>query len=61
METKRKHISFKNNKLDSKLFEWVEIQSEIYGFSSYIKKLIESDMKNSTNRGDINDSIKSRK
>lgn len=47
MEDRRKHISFKNNDRENKLLEWVNKKSETYGFSTYIKILIENDMLNS--------------
>ena len=61
MSDRRKHISFKNNVLDDKLLKWAEDQSKIYGFSSYIKKLIECDMKNTSEDGDENASNNTRK
>lgn len=57
MTIRRKHISFKNNERDNDLFEFLDRMSEIYGFSSYIKNLVEKDM---IERGEDNDTFKSR-
>ena len=57
MTIRRKHISFKNNERDYKLFKFLERMSEIYGFSSYIKNLVEKDM---IERGENNDAFKSK-
>lgn len=57
MTIRRKHISFKNNERDNYLFEFLDRMSEIYGFSSYIKNLVEKDM---IERGEDNDTFKSR-
>lgn len=57
MTIRRKHISFKNNERDNSLFEFLERMSEIYGFSSYIKNLVEKDM---IERGENNDAFKSK-
>ena len=57
MTIRRKHISFKNNERDDKLFKFLERMSEIYGFSSYIKNLFEKDM---IERGENNDAFKSK-
>lgn len=57
MTIRRKHISFKNNERDNNLFEFLDRMSEIYGFSSYIKNLVEKDM---IERGGDNDTFKSR-
>lgn len=57
MTIRRKHISFKNNERDDKLFKFLERMSEIYGFSSYIKNLVEKDM---IERGENNDAFKSK-
>ena len=57
MTIRRKHISFKNNERDDKLFKFLERMSEIYGFSSYIKNLVEKDM---IERGEDNDTFKSK-
>lgn len=61
MTDRRKHVSFKNNVMDNMLLKWAEDQSQIYGFSSYIKKLIENDMKSSLKVGDNCDSNKTGK
>jgi hypothetical protein len=42
---RRKHVSFKDNVRDKMLLEWALDQSYLYGFSGYVKKLIEDDMK----------------
>ena len=57
MTIRRKHISFKNNERDNNLFEFLDHMSEIYGFSSYIKNLVEKDM---IERGENNDAFKSK-
>lgn len=57
MTIRRKHISFKNNERDNNLFKFLERMSEIYGFSSYIKNLVEKDM---IERGENNDAFKSK-
>ena len=57
MTIRRKHISFKNNERDNNLFEFLDSMSEIYGFSSYIKNLVEKDM---IERGENNDTFKSK-
>lgn len=57
MTIRRKHISFKNNERDNNLFEFLDRMSEIYGFSSYIKNLVEKDM---IERGENNDTFKSK-
>lgn len=57
MTIRRKHISFKNNERDNSLFEFLDRMSEIYGFSSYIKNLVEKDM---IERGENNDTFKSK-
>ena len=57
MTIRRKHISFKNNERDNNLFKFLERMSEIYGFSSYIKNLVEKDM---IERGEDNDTFKSK-
>lgn len=57
MTIRRKHISFKNNERDNNLFEFLDLMSEIYGFSSYIKNLVEKDM---IERGEDNDTFKSK-
>lgn len=57
MTIRRKHISFKNNERDNSLFEFLDRMSEIYGFSSYIKNLVEKDM---IERGENNDAFKSK-
>ena len=57
MTIRRKHISFKNNERDNNLFKFLERMSEIYGFSSYIKNLVEKDM---VERGENNDTFKSK-
>lgn len=44
---RRKNVSFKNNMRDTILLEWAMDKAECYGFSSYIKMLIEEDMKRS--------------
>ncbi len=41
-------VSFKNNITDKIMYEWLEMNSEIIGKSGYIKKLIKSDMENSS-------------
>lgn len=43
-ESRRKHISFKNNVADKSLLEHLEKKSSIYGLSYYIKLLIQKDM-----------------
>lgn len=57
MTIRRKHISFKNNERDNNLFKFLDRMSEIYGFSSYIKNLVEKDM---IERGENNDAFKSK-
>ena len=57
MTIRRKHISFKNNERDNNLFKFLDRMSEIYGFSSYIKNLVEKDM---VERGENNDAFKSK-
>lgn len=57
MTIRRKHISFKNNERDNNLFKFLDRMSEIYGFSSYIKNLVEKDM---VERGENNDTFKSK-
>lgn len=57
MTIRRKHISFKNNERDNNLFKFLDHMSEIYGFSSYIKNLVEKDM---IERGEDNDTFKSK-
>ena len=57
MTIRRKHISFKNNERDNNLFKFLDHMYEIYGFSSYIKNLIEKDM---IERGENNDTFKSK-
>jgi len=57
MTIRRKHISFKNNERDNNLFKFLDRMSEIYGFSSYIKNLVEKDM---IERGENNDTFKSK-
>ena len=42
---RRKHVSFKNNQKENDLLEFANKKSEIFGFSAYIKSLIEKDMK----------------
>lgn len=55
---RRKNVSFKDNVRDTMLLEWALDQSQLYGFSGYIKGLIEKDMKEK--RGEINDTIEPR-
>lgn len=55
---RRKNISFKNNIKDKMLLEWANDRSKVYGFSNYIKQLIEKDM--IENGGEIYDTFKSR-
>ena len=57
MTIRRKQISIKNNERDNSLFEFLDRMSEIYGFSSYIKNLVEKDM---IERGENNDAFKSK-
>lgn len=45
-DCKRRPVSFKNNERDLELMEWVDLQNETIGTSTYIKLLIEQDMKN---------------
>lgn len=55
---RRKNASFKDNVKDKILLEWANDNSKVYGFSQYIKQLIEKDMKE--NGGDVYDAFKSR-
>lgn len=55
---RRKNVSFKDNVRDVMLLEWALDQSQLYGFSGYIKSLIEKDMKEKG--GSTSDTIKSR-
>lgn len=55
---RRKHVSFKNNQKENDLLEFANKKSEIFGFSAYIKSLIEKDMKEEVKNNEI--SYKSR-
>lgn len=55
---RRKNVSFKDNVKDKMLLEWANDQSQYYGFSQYIKQLIEMDMKEKG--GNLDDSFKPR-
>lgn len=44
-EDRRRHISFKNNERDEKLMKYCDKKAETLGLSTYIKLLIEKDMK----------------
>ncbi|WP_163215790.1 hypothetical protein [Clostridium thermarum] len=41
---KKINLSFKDNELENKLYEWLLKQSELIGPSTYIKQLILEDM-----------------
>ena len=43
-ETRRRHISFKNNIQDKDLLKFFDEKSEVYGRSNYIKILIQQAM-----------------
>lgn len=60
MDDRRKHISFKNNDRENELLKWINKMSETYGFSTYIKILIENDMKANKGGSDCDSIYKSR-
>ena len=43
-ETRRRHISFKNNIQDKDLLKFFDEKSEVYGRSNYVKILIQQAM-----------------
>jgi hypothetical protein len=49
---RRKHVSFKNNDREEELLKYLMEKSEVFGTSSYIKYLIEKDMKENKEKGD---------